>query len=249
MKKLVAIIISICMILSFGSYLTADEIIPSLSHSTVYSWDPSTMENYNCYAYVLGLQSTAIPGNFNSTISYNPFEDVYYLEQVIKADLKGTLGFKCVKTTTGASPTSIGIWENIIAMRKEIYCNIDSDFHVAKLTSEGWLHKPGTTAVLKFNNAPSDDVDWICEYFNGVYKKSNVIYDSPILYMSYKRNHGNSPYTWTGTHYHSGTSHFYLYANICADCDGRENATWVESPCTGPTCNLPWSVNPDPITE
>ena len=25
--------------------------------------------------------------------------------------------------------------------------------------------------------------------------------------------------------------------------------TWVESPCTGPHCNLPWSVNPDPITE
>ncbi len=29
----------------------------------------------------------------------------------------------------------------------------------------------------------------------------------------------------------------------------RHGTIWVESPCTGPHCNLPWSVNPDPVTE
>lgn len=250
-KRLIAIIISICMVLSFGTYLTATNTSASeFLYSTVYSWDPATMPRYNCYAYVLGLTDKFyIPGDFNDNYKYNLNANVYNLAEVIKADLKDGFGYKCIKTHSNC-PASLGIWSHVMAMRRETIYDFRSDFHVAKLTSEGWLHKPGSFAILKFNDAPSNDILWTNERFDGEYNSPNVTYDSPVLFMSYKANHGVlSQYTWTEKHYHSGTSHFYLYANICADCDGYENATWVESPCTGPTCNLPWSVNPDPITE
>ncbi len=248
-KRLIALIISICIVLSFGINLTASNT-SSLLYSTVYSWDSTTMTRYNCYAYVLGLTDKFyIPGDFNGNYKYSPYANVYILAEVIKADLKEGFGYKCVKTHSDC-PASFGIWSHVIAMRRETIYDYRSDFHVAKLTSEGWLHKPGAFAVLKFNDAPSDDILWTNERFDGEYNPPSVTYESPVLFMSYKTNHGVlSPYTWTEQHYHSGTSHFYLYANICADCGGRENATWVELPCTGPTCNFPWSVNPDPITE
>ena len=266
-KRLIAIIISICMILSFSTNILAAELAPNalsytLQHSTLHAWDPSTMPNYNCYAFAIGRTDYAYqPGDFSGDDNcyYNHLGKIDDLAKVIDADLNGSLGYACVRIQVNR-PDSFGIWENVIAIRKDEtldYVRPDNnerwnDYHVAKLTSVGWFHKPGDSAVLKFNQAPSNNVDWTNEgYKYGIYCAPTITYESNVRFILYKANHSSPSATeWTGQHYHSGTSHFYLYKLGCADClDLFEGTIWVESPCTGPHCNLPWSVNPDPVTE
>lgn len=262
-KRLIAIIISVCMILSFSTNILAAELAPNalsytLENSTLYAWDPSTMLNYNCYAFAIGrTERVRQPGEFSGR-SYNHLGSITDLAEVIDADLNGDLGYACVRIQVNC-PDSIGIWENVIAIRKDEtldYVMQDNtrrnDYHVAKLTSVGWLHKPGGTAVLKFNQEPSNNVNWTNEaYYFGRYYPSTIIYESEIRFILYKTAHGSASVAkWTGQHYHSGSSHFYLYEIGCSDCyESFGSTTWVELPCTGPTCNFPWSVNPDPVTE
>ena len=49
-------------------------------------------------------------------------------------------------------------------------------------------------------------------------------------------------YSYTGNEYHSGSFHHYQYADVCQVCKKTTNVTWVEKPCTGPVCSLPWSL-------
>ncbi len=260
-KRLIAIIISVCMILSFGTNILATELAPNalsytLQNSTVYAWDPATMPNYNCYAFAIGRTERARqPGEFSGG-SYNHLGSIADLAEVIDADLNGDLGYACARIQVNC-PDSIGIWENVIAIRKDETLDdvIDNarwnDYHVAKLTSVGWLHKPGGTAVLKFNQAPSNNVNWINEgSAYGIYYEPTITYESEIRFILYKTAHGSASIAeWTGQHYHSGTSHFYLYEIGCSDCyESFGSTTWVERPCNG-NCVLPWSVNPDPVTE
>lgn len=265
-KRLIAIIISICMILSFSTNILAAELAPNalsytLQHSTLHAWDPSTMPNYNCYAFAIGRTDDAYqPGDFSGDDNcyYNHLGKIDDLAKVIDADLNGSLGYACVRIQVNR-PDSFGIWENVIAIRKDEtldYVRPDNnerwnDYHVAKLTSEGWFHKPGGTAVLKFNQAPSNNVNWTNErYAYGIYYEPIVTYESEIRYLLYKTAHGSASITkWTEEHYHLGSSHFYLYEIGCSDCyESFGSTTWVERPCNG-NCILPWSVNPDPVTE
>ena len=261
-KRLIAIIISVCMILSFGTNILATELAPNalsytLQKSTLYAWDPSTMLNYNCYAFAIGrTERFRQPGEFSGR-NYNHLGSITDLAEVIDADLNGDLGYACVRIQVNC-PDSIGIWENVIAIRKDETLDLVqyntrwNDYHVAKLTSVGWLHKPGNTAVLKFNQEPSNNVNWTNEsYKNGIYYEPTITYESEIRFILYKTAHGSASIAkWTGQHYHSGSSHFYLFEIGCSDCyESFGSTTWVEHSCTGPACNLPWSVNPDPVTE
>lgn len=214
----------------------------SLRYSTVYDWDEDTMPSYNCYAFAIGrTDGFWQPGDFSGG-SYVHTAGVYEVAQVIKADLQEGLGYSCVKIT-GTRPESTAGWVNVIAFRKDTtldFININlqpyNDFHFAKLTNEGWLHKPGRTAVLKFNNAPTNSVEWFSEGYNGSYHITNDTYDSDIVYFSYKTTHNTSVRTWTGEHYHSGKLHFYLYETVCVDCDAVLGTQWVSALCSGPPC-------------
>lgn len=69
--------------------------------------------------------------------------------------------------------------------------------------------------------------------------------DSDLRYLSYKSSHGDTTYTWTGEHYHSGTRHYYLYAYVCDDCGGYASTVWTSTPCAGPPCATPSSYTPE----
>ena len=213
--------------------------IPSrytLQYSTVYSWN-TNMINYNCYAYALGKNTMCNPGDFSGQ-QYDSDDSIIELAVKIKADLNGTLGYNCVKTQANRPTTTSG-WTNIIAVRKETIYNYlgVKDYHVAKLSSSEWLHKPGLSAVLKFNNAPTNSVEWNNESYDGVmYWGPGIWYDSSIVYLSYKPAHGNTTYEGTGDQYHSGAFHYYEYAYICQDCGCITKTVWVKKACSGPPC-------------
>lgn len=48
---------------------------------------------------------------------------------------------------------------------------------------------------------------------------------------------------YTGREYHSGSRHYFQYANICEVCNKQINATWKSKPCSGPPCSLPRNLN------
>lgn len=211
----------------------------TLQYSTLHSWDSSTMKNYNCYAYAIDRGSICQPGDF----SYQDYDDsasISTFARLIKDDLNGSLGRYCVKIQSNR-PSSKGTWLNVLAVRKDTTRDAFgiNDYHFAKLSSSGWYHKPGKTAVLKFISSPSNNVDWTNENYNGTYNSPTVTYDSDLRYLLYKTYHGSTTYLWTGEHYHSGSSHYYLYAYVCNDCGDYTSTVWTSSPCSGPPCELP----------
>lgn len=214
-----------------------------LQNSVLYSWDANTMPGYNCYAYVLGRSSRCDPGDFSNQ-TYNDSMSIASFAELVKADLNNGLGYSCVKIQN-SYPSATSGWTNVIAARKDT--NYDAgginDYHFAKLNSSNWYHKPGGTAILKFINNPSNSIIWTDEaYAYGGYMEPIVWYDSDIVFMLYKENHGSITYTWTGEHYHAGANHYFLFANICSDCGDYLNTEWVSRSCSGPPCALPWSL-------
>lgn len=205
------------------------------------SWN-SNMKNYNCYAYALGRTDAFYePGEFVEE-GYDDDDGVSVLADLTKQDLQ-VLGYNCVKTQS-YRPTSYGSWSNIMALRRETENEFNNlfDFHFAKLSASDltWLHKPGSTGILRFKNAPSNSVEWSNESYNGVEMVApNTWYDSNIVYILYKTNHGGTTRVWTGEHYHSGTQHYYLYANVCSDCGDYKMTYWVSEDCSGPPCSVP----------
>lgn len=281
MKRLLALLLTICMVASFGSSYAAAEntetdtkteatnteptidekdsninleptdgiidtntTVSSLIYSTLYEWNASTMKKYNCYAYVLGVTNRyCYPGDF----SENTYLDSYNVTKtanIIVDDLKTDLKYNCVKKQS-SRPTSTGVWENVIALRKQSTNNKD-DFHLAKLSGGKWYHKPGNSAVLMFKQNPDNATPWILEGYdeNGYYRFTDEKYDSNIIYILYKKNHNNTS-TWTGEHYHSNGMHYFKYTYKCQNC-GNTNTVWTKKVCSGPPCTLPSSIIPTP---
>lgn len=248
MKKLLSLILSICIILSFATYSVsaadrASNYTPQ--YSTKISWDASNMNGYNCYGFAIENFKWIDPGELADS-SYNFEEsDVGKITALVKNDIIEYLGYECVRDDYDR-PDTLGIWYNIIAARTTTTGKYD--YHFAKLTPGGWYHKPGKYAIMQFNDLPSNDVAWYEEVYDGEYKLGPHIYDSTITYISYKQNHGDTHYTWTGEHYHSNSSHYYLYAYECNDCGRPTETSWVVTPCSGLNCMTPWS-NPDTPVE
>ena len=256
MKKALVFLLVACMTIASFSYslLAADDMevyspaatTAQLQYSTVVSWDPSTMEKYNCYAYAIGRTSQAHdPGDFSNG-AYDPKGEIKDLANLVKADLLGGLGYVCVKITSTRPEYDPG-WVNIIAVRKDTNAPYEAnDYHVAKLTSSGWYHKPGKTAILKFNNPPSNSVPWIGEGYKGYFVSNNTTYDSQLRYLLYKMYHSATlSQVWTEEHYHSGAKHYYKYKNVCQDCGDDEGTTfWRSFPCSG-DCVTPWGTEID----
>lgn len=210
----------------------------SLQYSTLYSWNPTTMPNYNCYAYAIGRNLACDPGDFSGQF-YDHTANIWSVADIVKDDLQGQLGYDCVKMQ-GTRPTSTSGWSNVIDVRKDTtgdYYGIN-DYHFSKLLSSNWYHKPGPTAILKFINPPSNSVAWTNEAYNGIYHAPSIWYESSNVYLLYKPNHGYVSYMWTGNHYHSGTRHYYEYGYKCQDCDEFTSTTWTSVSCPGPPCPL-----------
>lgn len=220
----------------------------TLQYSTLHSWNSATMPYYNCYAYAIGRTSACDPGDFSDQ-TYDDSVSIISLANMVKDDLKGDLGFECVKVQS-SRPTSTNGWANVIAVRKDTTYDVGfNDYHFAKLSSSNWYHKPGGTAILKFNSAPSNSVDWNNECYNGVYHEPSITYDSDVMYLSYKTTHGDTIYEWTGEHYHSGVKHYYQYTYTCEDCGTVVETVWISEVCSGPPCAIHMKRVPNEDTE
>ena len=227
---------------ALGSPYVTNSTKYSLKNSTFIEW-ASDMANYNCYAYVLGRTSHAIPGDFSSG-EYDDDADISVLANLVKADLQDELGYSCVKVQT-ARPTSSTGWQNAIAVRKDTTKDVNNvnDFHFAMLTPTGWRHKPSFTAVLQFKGIAELNDDWTNEcYIDGVAVKPSVTYESDMYFLLYKASHRavGTP-IWIGNHYHSGNQHYYQVRHTCADCGGPVYS-WEVYACDGPPCDMLYSV-------
>ena len=70
---------------------SARSLTYTLQYSTLYSWNATTMPNYNCYAYAIGRTSACQPGDFSNQ-SYDDSSSIVSVAGVIKDDLNGSLG-------------------------------------------------------------------------------------------------------------------------------------------------------------
>lgn len=151
--------------------------------------------NYNCYAYALNRCEMS---NFYSDVySYEPGVmstgndilrgeyDVGELAQLVKDDLLA-MGYYnvCIKETI---PT-VNDTDELICVR--MMANIEYHFMRYDQETDAWYHKPGETAVLKYNTVPSNDALWWQEYsLNG---EENYVYgaayDSDIVFIRYSKN-------------------------------------------------------------
>jgi hypothetical protein len=77
------------------------------------------------------------------------------------------------------------------------------------------------------NNVPSD------------YKPTGQVVVKYFRYHDYTNK-------YTGHNYHSGTRHYYQYADFCDVCNKQTNTTWTSVVCDGPPCNTIMSLTPVP---
>ena len=105
------------------------------------------------------------------------------------------MGYSNVDTHT-TIPT-ITSSQELICVRRTTYDEddpYDNDYHFMRydLETNAWYHKPGDTAVLKYNGIPTNDVDWNYEQSdNGTEGYANFKYDSDIVYITYTKNQFN----------------------------------------------------------
>lgn len=45
-------------------------------------------------------------------------------------------------------------------------------------------------------------------------------------------------YQYLGDEYHSGSMHYFKYANVCDICNNQTNIVWESVPCDGPPCSI-----------
>ncbi len=261
-RRLSSVLLIVCLLLSFATHVQASGISSQLTslliYSDFYEWN-AEMVNYNCYAYAIdykenGKLKECNPG-FKCGLNYDDAASISSVAILVSNDL-GSLGYDCILQQNNR-PTSLGNWSNIIAMRKDTTYDVAlvlpdgsydpfNDYHFAKMKSDGWYHKPGPAAVLKFKSAPDNETVWTSEAVDGAgYYFPAITYDSAIIYMSYKESHGTLMQAWTENDYHSGKVHYYEFEYICPDCGESMGTEWISRPCVGSYCIYPWSVEPE----
>ena len=160
----------------------------TLQDSTLYS--NSGWLNYNCYAY--SIQRDENPPEYSTIKQYQPGDfsgepfsvslDIDEMAMVVESDLQA-LG--CYDISTYSYIPSVETWESLICIRKGSW-----DYHFMRYdqTTDEWFHKPGFTAILKYNYEPSNDRIWIGEYVDSsgvAHYSSGLTYDSDIYFIKY----------------------------------------------------------------
>ena len=220
--------------------LTEPYAIAWLEHSEVYGTWNDEYKKYNCYAYVLGKTTIFNPGAF-VYIQENP-EDIYASRYVfnfytydlgqiasIVCDDLVALGKSRITTETNQIDTSnLCTHEEIICLRIGT-----DDYHFMKYTSDGWLHKPSTTQVLRYKYTPTVSRIWTNECVkNGTYYSPTLTYTSDIIFISYDGHDWDYAKNYNGTHTKS--------CDICSDvfvedCDLKY--TYASLNCHKSVCN------------
>lgn len=157
-------------------------------------------ENYNCYAYAInrieqpqfyssGNYIQYQPGDMSGNGSFDTTNSILQLANVVKADLI-KMGYANISLSTTIPDITNN--QELICIRMSKY-----DYHFMKydLSTNSWYHKPGSTAVLKYNSTPNNSEKWYGEY--SAYGKEGKIkiniftqlyYDSDIYFIKYDKN-------------------------------------------------------------
>jgi hypothetical protein len=187
--------------------------------------------NYNCYAFALGRSDDCYnPGGFSNTFNDYILSNVYSVDIIAACVLSDLLelGNICTtQTSTRPITSQLNYGETAICVRTGMFKNPVMnyrfpDFHFMKLTSEGWLHKPGNYAILKYIGSPSNSRTWTNEYVgsNGPVAPTEGGYTSNIIYIIYSDAH-----TQTCEYIGNGTIHSHKFTcERCGDCISEECA-------------------------
>ena len=156
---------------------------------------------YNCYAFALnrcersGFYSSYgqyQPGDMSGSDTFGYDTTVHDLADLVYDDL-WAMGYNDIEIST-VLPT-IDETQELICVR--VAYGWDYHFMRYDLATNAWYHKPGDTAVLKYNYTPSYDLLWYREYskqYEWIYDPDDVdwgYYDGEIVFITYSKNQLN----------------------------------------------------------
>lgn len=148
---------------------------------------------YNCYAYSINRRE--IPHFYHSLDVYTPGDmsslesveiigaNIETLAEFVKNDLEA-MGYLDV-TLFDYIPT-VNETQELICIRNDYY-----DYHCMRYdqATDAWYHKPGDSAILKYNYIPSNDISWLGEWsVEGIEALTNISYSSDIIFIRYSKN-------------------------------------------------------------
>lgn len=202
----------------------------SLQYSTPLTAWISDHAEYNCYVFALGssIREFVDPGAFSD----QNFSLIYTLEAIadlVEDDLQ-SMQYQRVVCSTEMDYSNPCSYEQIICLRRGLY-----DYHFMRLVFGEWHHKPGSSAILRYNQIPSLSCDWTNEgLFETGIREGNIVYDSEIYYFSVNGHDWEYTANNNGTHTKScdicgdaitnnctiryttvGDDHHYGYCTIC----------------------------------
>ena len=170
--------------------------------------------DYNCYAFAIEREfysSYSYEYGFITSFQYQPgdFSDgflvggraintvydcinVYELADIVCQDLH-EMGYTNIDTYSYIPQVTSS--EHLICVRTTALDPEDiedRDYHFMKydVATDAWYHKPGRTAVLKYNGIPNNDDYWYPEYCGNqgeYYDYEGYVYDSEIVFIKYDR--------------------------------------------------------------
>ena len=212
-----------------------------LEHSTVYSTWVSSFENYNCYSYALGITDAWFDPGLITALSNNPAAlDTWEMDipnttieeivERVEDDLQTLQKVRIFHRASEMDTSNLCTNESVICVRKG-----PEDYHFMRYSTDGWLHKPGETQILKYNITPTNSENWTNEaVYKNNYVEPDTVYDSTIYFISYDGH--NWEYTPNGNGTHTKTcaicgdvftlpcnnSYTYTYDDMhntsCVDC-------------------------------
>ncbi len=217
MRKFLVCILVVALLLSIFSFPTLAQGTDSsytLTDNTALdnngNWTSSggywneKWANYNCYAFAINraepdpfyeTSKQYQPGDIGGTGTFTEDITVQELAELVRDDL---LAMGCTDISLSSTP--------IYDSSKELICvrlGFSMDFTTRRTTyhfmrydfaTAAWYHKPGNTAVLKYNYTPNSNVNWsneLCTSQGPEMPYGYTVYDSEIIFITYTKKEIN----------------------------------------------------------
>lgn len=171
----------------------------TLQDSTVHTPWTASCNNYNCYGYALGgypkhkFQNIGDYCNkLNTATGYLYTSNVDGLSTIVEDDLEELDNVCILKSKFRSDAINTPTSYKVICLRISTKYGSGNDFHFMKYdrSSRVWLHKPYTSAILKYKYTPSPSRVWTneCQFQNGAVA-GDIEYDSAIWYFAFSSSH------------------------------------------------------------
>lgn len=189
----------------------------TLQDSTLTAPWAAICDSYNCYGYAMEQLVRRNPGYFSGN-EMTEMMTIGDIGELVEADLYA-LGHTQVQRTFDLSEA-----EDLCKNEKAICLRISEgiDYHFMRLYDGNWYHKPGQTAVLKYNYWITNIRLWTNEsIYDGVYYPGTITYDSSIMVITYDGGH-EWEYSYCGT---SNGVNMHIYS--CNNCTATSGSPSV----------------------